>query len=183
MAYNNVSEIKTQLMLELENQTLQDDELESYLEDAQTELFSTIIRNRETDKYTLRDWHIDDEDYVEYVLYLKVDGDNGGILEVRDETNKEIISSDNYELTRGNQAIKINVGSDGADLETNTKIEVDYIPVNYKLCERAIAIVNLLSRLAPFQNEQINPNLMVWREKKKNFLNILKNKFGTGSYF
>jgi hypothetical protein len=181
--YNTASEIKKLLLLEDENQTIEDEDIETYLEDAQLEMFSEIQRNRETDRIKLRSSDLNDDDEVEIVLFFKVDTDNGGVLEVRDETNHEVISSDNYELIRGNNAIKIKTGSDYADLDTGIIIEIDYIPVNYKLTERAIAISNILSRIAPFQNEQINPNLMTYREKQKNYIRFLKEKFGVGGYF
>jgi hypothetical protein len=180
--YNTAEEIKKLLLLEDENQTIEDEDIETYLEDAQMEMFSEIQRNRETDKLKLRSSDLNDDDEVEVVLFFKVDTDNGGILEVRDATNQETISSDNYELIRGNKAIKIKAGSDYADLDTGITIEIDYIPENYKLVERAIAISNILSRIAPFQNQQVNPNLITWREKKQNYIRFLKEKFGTGSY-
>jgi hypothetical protein len=180
--YNTTSEIKKLLLLEDENQTIEDEDIETYLEDAQLEMFSEIQRNRETDRFKLRSSDLNDDE-VEIVLFFKVDTDNGGILEVRDVTNHEVISSDDYELIRGNNAIKIKTGSDYADLDTGITIEIDYIPVNYKLTERAIAISNILSRIAPFQNEQVNPSLMTYREKQKNYIRFLKEKFGTGSYY
>jgi hypothetical protein len=177
MSYNEPNDIKRILLLEDENQTIEDDELQEYLDDAQEELYAEIQRNRETESFRFKTTDLDDNDLVEFVLYFRVQE----ITEVRDKTNNEVIDSDNYELVKNNQAIKID--TDTADLDEGIDIEIDYIPYNYKLCEKAIAVVNILSRLAPFQNEQINPNLMVWREKKKNYINLILGRFGTGSYY
>jgi hypothetical protein len=176
--YNTANEIKKLLLLETENQTIDDDDIDTYLEDAQEELFNELGRNRETDKFKLRSWHINDDDNVEHVLYFVATE----VLEVRDATNNDVISSSNYDLIRGNQGIKIRTGSDDANLDENIEIEIDYIPKNYKMAERAIAIENILTRLQPFQNEQINPSLMVWREKRKKAIEFIIGKFGVGSF-
>ena len=178
MAYNDINEINSLLLLEVENQTIEDDDISTYLEDAQEELFSEIKRNRETDTFYLKSEDLNDENEVEYITYFVIDE----ITEVRDATNNEVISSDDYEITKNGNAIKIETESDDADLKTDIRIEIDYIPKNYKLCERAIAISNILARLQPFQNEELNPSLMTWREKKKNYLSLLTGKFGVGSY-
>ncbi|MGV9204346.1 MAG: hypothetical protein ACOC44_10065 [Promethearchaeia archaeon] len=179
MAYNKASEIKSLLLLEDENQTIDDEQIETYLSDAQEELHNEIQRNRETDKFPLKSEDLDDNEEIELVPYFVVDD----IEEVRDTTNNKTISSSHYEKIRDGNAIKLKTGKDDADLNTDIWIEIDYIPKNYKLCERAIAIENILARLQPFQNEQINPSLTVWREKKKNYLKMLKSKFGTGSFY
>ena len=176
--YNTPAEIKKLLLLEVENQTIEDEDIQTYLDDAQEELFNDIKRNRETDKFYLKTNYLNDNQEVEFVTYFVI----SEILEVRDATNNVVISPDNYETSRGSNAIKIKTGENDADLQTTIQIEVDYIPANYKLCERTIAMVNILTRLQPFQNEEINPSLVVWREKRKNYLSMLEGKFGVGSY-
>lgn len=179
MSYNTVNEIKDLLLLETENQTLSRTQIETYLSDAQEEVYNTIQRNRETDSFVLRSTDLNDDDEREYVLYFVAEE----ILEVRDETNNEVVSSDHYELIRGSQAIKIKCGNDDADLSNNIQIEIDYIPKNYKMLERAIVITNILTRLQPFSQNEINPSLSIWNEKKKNYERMILGKFGTGFYY
>lgn len=178
MVYNTVGEIKKKLLLEAEDQTINDDEITTYLEDAQEELFSAIQRNRETDKFYLKSEYLNDDDELIGVTYFVIEE----IKQVRDVTNNTVIDSTHYGSIRSGNAINIKTGKDDANLDTGIEIEVDYIPKNYKLTERAIAISNILSRLQPFQNDQINPSLLNWREKAKNYLNLIKGKFGVGTY-
>ncbi len=179
MAYNNVKEIKNLLLLESENQTLEDDQITTFLDDAQQELFNQIGRNRETDKFYLHEVDLNDSDEVEFVTYFVIDS----IEEVRDATNNETIDSSHYEISRSGNAIKIRTGSNDADISPSVLIEVDYIPKNYKMAERAIAMETILSRLQPFHSEQVNPNFMTWREKRKNYIKMINSHFGTGSYW
>lgn len=178
MAYNTVAEIKELLMLESENQTLSDTAIQSYLDDAEETLYSEIHRSQETDRFYLTPDKLSSADIVDFVLFFRV----SEIISVRDATTHADISSDNYSLIRRNQAIRIDASSSGANLSSNIIIEVDYIPVNYKYAERAIAMVNILGRIDPFSNDQINPNLLVWKSNKKNYINMILGNFGTNSY-
>lgn len=182
--YNVIADIKRRLTLEAENQTLTDEEFEAYLEEANEDLFVELNRNAEVDTFKIKSENING-DYIQVPLsYVVLDedtedsGEITGIIEVRVKNGKTL-NPDNYELIR-KRYLKINVSNE--EIGTNTVLEVEYIPINYKETELTIAIVNILSRLSPFARDQVNPQLIVWNKRLEDNIYRLQTKVCLSSY-
>lgn len=180
--YNTIADIKRRLTLEAENQTLTDDEFEAYLTEANEDLFNELNRNAEVDRFKIKEV---DGDFIKIPLsYVVLDedtedsGEITGIIEVRVKDGKNL-NPENYELIR-KRYLKVNVSNE--DIGINTILEIEYIPINYKDTELAIAIVNILSRLSPFSRDQVNPQLIVWNKKLEDNIYRLQTKVCIGSY-
>jgi len=165
MVYNKVEEIKNLLMLESENQTLSDDDIETYIADANEEMIDELRRAIEIDYFTA-----EDSGTLTFFPYFNV----SSITSIK--VDDVVIPASRYSLVYSNDGVAITLMEDG------DKVEIYYIPKNYKLLERAMSVVNIMTRLNPFTGEQLSPVYLDWREKRKNYLRIIKGKFGTGKY-
>lgn len=170
MAYNTVEEIKGLLLLETENQTMTNEEIQNYINDANVEMVSEIRRAIEIDSFvaTQRGTNTFYPFFnMAQVTSVRVRSTSSSFVEL-DESE--------YKLVRNNDGIEVD------DLRTGDQVEVYSIPPNYKMLERALAIVAIKTRFNPFKNNTVDPLYATWEEKRKSFLRILKSKFGVSKY-
>lgn len=165
MVYNTKEEIRLVCLLESENKTLTDAEVDAYIANAYADMVSDIKRAVERDFFTA-----DLTGTITLFPYLNV----ASITAIK--VNDTVIPADRYSLVYNNDGVQI------TSVQENDEIEILYIPTNYKMLEKAYCIVNIMSRLNPFTGDTVNPVYAEWREKKKNFTQILKSKFGAGTY-
>lgn len=159
MTLNTVEEIKKRLLLESEDQTIDDETIEEYIEEANEEMFDTIKREFERDVFYA--------DEGRYYLWFPAVSIEKVYIDGEETTD--------YAL-EGSQKVLI----EGYD--SQEKIEIEYIPKIYKLYERAICICNLMTRLNPMVQEQPSTIYLNWSNKKKKYESQLNNKFGINSY-
>ena len=165
MAFNTIEEIKKLLLLESENQTMDDAEIQTYIDDANIELFDEINKTAERDVFTA-----ETDGTVTFYPYFNVKQ----ICSVK--VNGSFIAASLYEISIDGDGIAIQEISIGDVVETIT------IPSNYKMLERAICIVNIRTRLNPFKNNVVDPIYNEWVLKRDRFRKAIKSKFGTGLY-
>ena len=161
MVFNNIEDIKKRLILESEDQTISDALIEEYLEEAEQEVYDNIRRKQEREVF-----YVTEDQEERFECYFNV-------LEVKKVYVNNSEYTD-YELV-DDKFIKIE------DLELFSKVEVFYVAEDYKLYERAIVIVNLMTRLNPMIAETTSTVYLNWANKKKTYEKNLKSKYGTGS--
>ncbi len=165
MAFNTIEEIKDLCLLETENQTLNDQTIQSYLDDANLELYNEINRKAERDSFIS-----EKAGSITFYPYFNV-------LQIRFiKVNDTLVDEDDYRICDDGDGVEID------DIEIGDVIEIHSIPPNYKMLERAIFIINLRTRLNPFKNDSIDPIYNEWIQKRDNFKKALKSKFGTALY-
>lgn len=165
MTYNTVEEIKGKMLLETENQTMADIDIQSYIDDANIEMTNDIKRASEIDCFTSKT----DGSVIFYPFFNVSE-----ILEIR--VNDVILDSDEYRLVRNNDGVEID------NIDRGDRVEIVSIPPNYKMLERAYAIIEIRTRLNPFKNDTVDSIYAIWDKKKKDFLRVLRGKFGTAKY-
>lgn len=165
MAYNTIEEIKDLLLLESENQTMTDAQIQTYINDANLEMTDEINRTAERDSFIA-----EKQGTITFYPFFNV-------IEICSvKVNDIFIDKDLYEISIDGDGVSIQEISIGDIVETITK------PSNYKMFERAICIVNIRTRLNPFKNNTVDPIYNEWFEKRKNARRALKSKFGTALY-
>lgn len=173
MPLNTKDEIKQKLLLEDENQTVKDSDLDDYLAEGEEEMYSILGRSKETDHLVVSGHEIQDpDDSVTIPTFFRIKT----IKSVQKEsTDGEItdVSSSNYSKVQQDDAVKVK------DVEIGETIYINYIPINYKYLERTIVIENLIARINPFAGEENTRQYAIYREKKNNFLKIILGNFGT----
>jgi hypothetical protein len=163
LSFNEIGDIKKRLLLEEDDQTMSDDVIQEYLDEAHQEVFDSIGRNCERE-----------------VFYATEDRPDRFYTQLPIREIKRVIvggtevSSEDYEVIDENSGITF-------EPALYERIEVIYIPEMYVLFERAIAICNLMTRLNPTIGEATSTVYLNWSNKKKNYLKTLKNKFGVDS--
>ena len=165
MAYNTVQELKKKLLLESENQTISDADIQTYIDDANVEMFDNIKRTMERDEFIS-----EKSGTVTFYPFFNV-----SIIR-RVKVNDEIIDTSDYSISFDGDGVEVQNINVGDVVETFT------IPINYKNLERAITIVNIRTRLNPFKNNTVDPIYNEWVLKRDNFKKALKSKFGVGLY-
>lgn len=165
MTYNTIEEIKSKMLLESETQTMSDIDIQSYIDDANIEMTNDINRASEFDCFVSQS----DGSVVFYTFFRIKE-----ILEVK--VNDVVLDNDEYRAVRNNDGIEID------SINVGDKIEIISIPPNYKMLERAYAIVEIRTRLNPFKNDTVDSIYAIWDKKKKDYLRALRGKFGTGKY-
>lgn len=165
MAYNTVEEIKEKLLLESENQTLTDSQIQTYINDANRDMISDLKRAIEVDRFVAATQGTN----VFYPFFNTVE-----IISIK--VNDVELDSDEYRLVYLNDAIEI------LGLEIGDQVEYLSIPPNYKVLEMAYTIVAIKTRLNPFKNNTVDPIYNEWNEKKTNATKAIKSKFGADSY-
>ena len=165
MAFNTIEEIKAKLLLESENQTMTDEEIQTYINDANEEMFEDINRTAERDSFIA-------EKAGTVTLYP--------FFNVREicslKVNDTFIDGDLYEVSIDGDGVSIQ------DIKIGDVVEMITIPSNYKMLERAMCIVNIRTRLNPFKNNVVDPIYNEWVMKRDNFKKIIKAKFGMALY-
>lgn len=169
MAYNSIEEIKDLLLLESENQTLTDAQIQSYINDANTDMISELKRAIELDTFTAT--CSGTNNFTPFFNVESVDS-----VRVKSSGDWVELDEDEYRLIRNNDVLEVD------DLKVGDKIELYSIPPNYKMLERAMTIVSIRTRFNPFKNQTIDPLYATWTEKKTNFLKALRSKFGAAKY-
>jgi hypothetical protein len=154
-SFNEVEDIKTRLLLESENQTIPDQTIQDYLNEANQEVFDTIGRNHEREIFTgvARTFFP-----IKEIVAVYLDGD--------------LLDEEDYTITENNQRIDVT--------SSYSELEVLYIPQIYVLYERAICIVNLMTRLNPTVSEDTSTVYLNWKNKQKTYLDKIMSKFGVG---
>ena len=165
MAYNTIEEIKSELLLEDENQTLSDQAIQSKINDANRELVSLIGRSVEYDSFIA-----EESGTVMVTPFFSI----FKVISVK--VNNVEADSDDWEVVYEGDGISID------NINKGDEIHVISIPPNYKMLERAICIVSIRSRLNPFENNTVNPIYSEWKEKKTDFLKAIRRKFGASAY-
>ncbi len=165
MAYNTVEEIKKLLLLEQENQTMTDAEIQTYIDDANQEMHDDIKRTMERDEFVA-----EDSGSVSFYPFFNVN------LIRRVKVNDVVIEAANFRVSFDGDGVEVDDISIGDVVETFT------IPTNYKRLERALTIVNIRTRLNPFKNNTVDPIYNEWVQKRDDAKKALKSKFGTGLY-
>lgn len=164
--FNSVEDIKKLLMLETENQTLSDEEIEGFIEDAYEQLVS------EVGTHQIETFRAERTGLNYFIPFFNIHS----IERIYNQTLGEDIDSDNYDIKDGGDTIQI------SDLKRGDDIVIYYIPENYIIAEKAIAIENILSRISPFTGQEINPAYATWRERRKNYMELIKSNIGGGTY-
>ena len=165
MAYNTIDEIKGKLLLESENQTMTNTEIQTYLDDANVDMTSAIGRTMERDEFI-------SEDSGSVIFYPFFN-----VVQIRRiKVNDTVIDSTSFRISFDGDGVEID------DINVGDVVETFTIPSNYKILERAFCIVEIKTRLNPFKNNAVDPIYNEWFEKKKNVLKALKSKFGTALY-
>lgn len=165
MGYNTIEEIKKLLLLESENQTMTDAEIQTYIDDANQEMFDDIKRTMERDEFIA-----EDSGSVIFYPFFNVS------LIRRVKVNDTVIDAANYSGSFDGDGVEIQ------DIKIGDIVETFTIPTNYKRLERALTIVNIRTRLNPFKNNTVDPIYNEWVQKKDDAKKALKSKFGTGLY-
>ena len=165
MAYNTVEEIKEKLLLESENQTLSDSQIQTYLNDANRDMISELKRAIEVDRFVAEVRGTN----IFYPIFNTVE-----VISIK--VNNVELDSDEYRLVYFNDGIEI------LSLDVGDQVEYLSIPPNYKVLEMAFTIVAIKTRLNPFKNNTVDPIYNEWNEKKTNALKVLRSKFGADSY-
>ena len=170
---NTVDDIKRALMLEVENQTLSDDDFRNYLNDAYDEMLEDIGRSMEIENfraYESEDVIMPDSGEGIFTTYFNIQE----IVEIK--VNDTAITTDDYELISRNDRVSID------SITSGDEVEISYIPKNYKILEKAICLVNILTRLNPFTNDTVNPSYAKWIKKRDDAARGIKSKIGTALY-
>ena len=162
---NTPAEVKAKLLLESENQTMTDEEIQTYLDDAQQEMIDEINRTAERD-------HFISEEQGTIIFYPFFNVSTISLVKV----NNVVIADSLYEISADGDGIAIEDIKIGDIVDTTTQ------PSNYKRYELAICIVNIRTRLNPFKNNTVDPIYNEWVQKRDNYKKALKSKFGTGLY-
>lgn len=173
MAFNTIDEIKSKLLLESENQTLSDAEIQSYIDDANQELYDSINRTAERDSFLIeaRPRQSSTASFTRTIYpYFNV----RSICSVK--VNDVFIDSSLYDISPDGDGISIQ------ELKVGDYVETITIPSNYKMFERALCIVGIRTRLNPFKNNVVDPIYNEWVLKRDNYKKTLKGKFGTALY-
>jgi len=165
MAYNTIEEIKDLLFLESENQTMSDEQIQAYINDASEEMNDKINRTSERDSFIA-----EEAGSVTFYPYFNVKS----ISSVK--VNDTIIDTTEYEISLDGDGITI------GDIQIGDIVKTITIPSNYKKYERAICIVNIRTRLNPFKNDTVDPIYNEWIQKRDDFKRALRSKYGTGLY-
>ena len=171
MAHNTIEEIKKLLLLETENQTLEDQDIQIYINDANEEMVSDLKRSIEFDSFVAN--NRGNNTFFTYFNMTKITSVR--VLSAGATQFVELDDSE-YRLVRNNSGVEVD------DLTTGDCVEVYSVSPNYKLLERAYTIVNFRTRLNPFKNQTIDPIYAEWIDKRTRFLKVLRGKFGTGKY-
>ncbi len=173
MPFNTVEEIKSKLLLESENQTMTDATIQTYIDDANTELFDEINRTAERDSFLID-------------LEPRQSGSSSFTRIVYPFFNvKSICSVKVNDLFIDSDLYKVSVDGDGVEiqeLKVGDFVETITIPSNYKMFERAICIVAIRTRLNPFKNNVVDPIYNEWVLKRDNYKKALRSKYGSGLY-
>ena len=170
MGYNTIEEIKAKMLLEDENQTLSDDEIQNYINDANTEMISELKRAIEIDSFVATERGTNT--FYPFFNMAEVTS-----VTVRSTSGSPVeLDESEYRLVRNNDGIEVD------DLRTGDEVVVYSVPPNYKMLERAIAIVNIRNRMNPFRNDTVNPIYAEWMEKRTKFFKVLKGKLGVSKY-
>jgi len=173
MALNTINEIKSNLLLETENQTLTDNQIQTFLDQANEQMFAEIRRSTEQDHFTAI--QETEKFFPMFKIYeIKAVTKTTDTITGQETTT---LSSSDWEFIYDNDGIQI------SNLQRGDLIRIYYVPVNYKVLEKAIAMENILSRLNPFAGENINPSYATWRERAKNYKTLILKNFGTGTYY
>ena len=172
MAHNTIEEIKNLLLLENENQTMSDEQIQTYINDANLEMTNEINRTAERDSFLIDIIPRQSSSSFTRIVYPFFNVKK--ICSVK--VNDEFIDSDKYEISIDGDGILIQ------ELRIGDVVETITIPSNYKMFERAICIVNIRTRLNPFKNNTVDPIYNEWVLKRDNFKKALKSKFGTALY-
>lgn len=174
MAFNTIDEIKGKLLLETENQTMTDKQIQVYINDANEELFEEINRKAERDTFIIESKPSENFSNSSITRTICPFFNVKKICSVK--INDVFIDSDRYEISLEGDGITI------TELKIGDFVETITTPSNYKMLERAICIVNIRTRLNPFKNNVVDPIYNEWVLKRDNFKKALKSKFGTGLY-
>lgn len=165
MAYNSVEEIKDILLLESENQTLTDSQIQAYINDANLEMFNFINRTAERDEFIS-----EKQGSVTFYPFFNV----FKICSIK--VNSEFIEASDYSISIDGDGVTI------ANISIGDIVELITIPTNYKMLERAICMVNIRTRLNPFKNDTIDPIYNEYTMKRDKAIKLIKSKFGAALY-
>lgn len=165
MVYNTVEEIKRVLLLEDENQTMTDDEIEDYISDANEEMIADIKRSFEYDSFVS-----EKSGTVIFYPYFNVVTINRVVV------NDVDLDSSEYSVSSDGDGVQI------PNIKIGDVVETYTIPSNYKQYERAICVTNIRSRINPWSGDSIDGIYAIWNAKRKNFRKALLGKFGATAY-
>lgn len=170
ISWNTVDEIKEQLLLESENQTISNDTIQTYLNNAHKEVFQSIKRNYERDNFTVG---LNPDGSTQTDFFVTLSPINTVIAVLKNNTE---LDSESYEVIIQDSGVRITSPSYG------DVYSVLYVPDVYILYERAICILKLMTRFNPFTDDNNQSTYYQWKKTRDSCYNQIRSNFGTSCY-
>lgn len=172
-SYNTPADVRRVLNLDAGNLSLTDAEIQTYLDEAQQDLFITIKRELEYQKFVV---DTDNKGKIKNYFYFSLTP----VVSIHKVlVNNSIINSTDYSLD-----VDTNVLTISSTLEVGDVVEVFYLPLVYHLAELNLAAYNILMRTQLVETGgQENPVLLEFEKKKDKFFNIIKSRLVASNWF
>lgn len=168
--FNTVAEIKQQLLLEAENQTVTDPTIQSYLEMANMQVYQMIKRNYERDNFTS---YINPDGTTQKDFFVVLSPIRSIVAIMKNNTP---LTNTDYTIVYENSGVNI------PGVSIGDVISILYVPETYTLLERALAILGLLTRFNPFTDETNSTVYAHWKQVKDQCYHTIRSNFGTSTY-
>lgn len=168
--YNTVEQVKEQLLLESENQTINDTTIGNYITRAHAQVFQSIKRNYERDNFTAT-LNPDGTTQTEFFVVIKPIKTIVAVLK-----NNVALSTEDYTIIYENSGITV----PGANL--GDVISILYVPEVYVLYELALAILGLMTRFNPFTDDNNQSTYYHWKKVKDDCYKTIRSNFGASTY-
>lgn len=175
-SFNTVATMRRILRIPSGDDSYTDTEIQEYLDEAQSDLFSEIKRENEIDRH-LVDYNNFGAIRTRYAFMM------GGIAATTDILK---IYSNNVEITDSDYTVDLVLNeiifNDGV-LRVGEMLEIYYLPIIYTEAERYVCAFNMLSSSQLLnQDGTTNPIAERYENKYKKVLKTIKNKLQVGTY-